>query len=105
MDFKYLKHFSHDCKELWSNDRWAITGEAGVFTDPYYSPGTDFIAIGNTFICDLITRNRSEAQRQLHSIVYQKMYKSFFSSTMSLYVQQYPGFGDSRLMVIKSTWD
>lgn len=105
MDFKYLKHFSHDCKQLWSNDRWALTGEAGVFADPYYSPGTDFIAISNTFICDLITCKRSESQRQLHSVVYEKMYKSFFSSTMSLYVQQYPGFGDSRLTVVKSTWD
>jgi flavin-dependent dehydrogenase len=105
MDFKYLKHFSHDCKQLWSNDRWAVTGEAGVFADPYYSPGTDFIAISNTFICDLITCKRSESQRQLHNIIYQKMYKSFFSSTMSLYEQQYAGFGDSRLTVVKSTWD
>jgi flavin-dependent dehydrogenase len=105
MDFKYLKHFSHDCKQLWSADRWALTGEAGVFADPYYSPGTDFIAISNTFICDLITSKRSESQFQLHAAVYQKIYKSFFSSTMSLYVQQYSGFGDSRLTVVKSTWD
>ncbi|MGA9573139.1 MAG: tryptophan 7-halogenase [Lysobacterales bacterium] len=105
MDFKYLKHPAHDCKQLWSHDRWALTGEAGVFADPYYSPGTDFIAISNTFICDLITRSRSESQRQLHSVVYEKMYKSFFSSTMTLYEQQYPGFGDSRLTVVKSTWD
>lgn len=105
MDFKYLKHFSHDCRQLWSNDRWALTGEAGVFADPYYSPGTDFIAISNTFICDLITRNRSGSTRQLDCAVYQAMYKSFFGSTMSLYEQQYPGFGDSRLTVVKSTWD
>jgi len=105
MDFKYLKHLSHDCEQLWSNDRWALTGEAGVFADPYYSPGTDFIAIANTFICDLITRNRSQSERQLHSAIYQTMYKSFFSSTMSLYEEQYPGFGDSRLTVVKSTWD
>lgn len=105
MDFKYLKHFSHDCKQPWSADRWALTGEAGVFADPYYSPGTDFIAISNTFISDLITSKRSESQFQLHAAVYQKIYESFFSSTMSLYEQQYPGFGDSRLTVVKSTWD
>lgn len=105
MDFKYLKHFSHDCKQLWSGDRWALTGESGVFADPYYSPGTDFIAISNTFICDLITSKRSESEFQLHTLVYEKMFKSFFSSTMSLYEQQYSGFGDSRLTVVKSTWD
>jgi len=105
MDFRFLKHFSHDCKQLWSNDQWALTGEAGVFADPYYSPGTDFIAISNTFISDLITRKQSDMQRQLHTAVYEKMYKSFFGSTMSLYLKQYPGFGDSRLTVVKSTWD
>ena len=105
MDFKYLKHLSHDCKQVWSDDRWALTGESGVFADPYYSPGTDFIAISNTFICDLITTKRSESMLHIHAEVYQKMYKSFFSSTMSLYEQQYPGFGDTRLMVLKSTWD
>lgn len=105
MDYKYLKHFSHNCKQLWSEDRWALTGEAGLFADPYYSPGTDFIAISNTFISDLITSKRSESQFQLHCVIYQKIFKSFFSSTMSLYEQQYAGFGDSRLTVVKSTWD
>lgn len=105
MDFKFLKRFSHDCKQVWSNDQWALTGEAGVFADPYYSPGTDFIAISNTFISDLVTRKQPDMHRQLHVAVYEKMYKSFFNSTMSLYLNQYSGFGDSRLTVVKSTWD
>lgn len=105
MDFRYLKNLSHDCKQVWSADRWALTGESGVFADPYYSPGTDFIAISNTFICDLITEKRSDSMLHIHAEVYQKMYKSFFSSTMSLYENLYPGFGDTRLMVVKSTWD
>jgi hypothetical protein len=37
--------------------------------------------------------------------IYQKLYQSFFESTMSLFEKQYAGFGDTRLMVIKSTWD
>lgn len=105
MDFKRLKKLSHDCKQVWSNDRWALTGESGVFADPFYSPGTDFIAISNTFICDLITRTKSEWGQHIYAGVYQKMYKSFFDSTMSLYEHQYPGFGDTRLMVLKLTWD
>ena len=31
-------------------------GEAGAFLDPFYSPGSDFIAISNTLSTDLITR-------------------------------------------------
>ena len=105
MDFKYLKKLSHDCQQLWSTDQWAMTGESGVFADPFYSPGSDFIAISNTFVSDLIMRSRSGDAHNIHSLVYQKMYRSFFESTMSLYEQQYGGFGDTRLMVLKLTWD
>jgi 2-polyprenyl-6-methoxyphenol hydroxylase-like FAD-dependent oxidoreductase len=105
MDFKYLKHFSHDCEQLWSTDQWAMTGEAGLFADPFYSPGSDFIAISNTFISDMILRSRKSKTPSIHPLVYEKMYRSFFGSTMNLYEQQYPGFGDARMMVLKLTWD
>ena len=45
-DFLALQHFAHGCARVFSPDRWALTGEAGVFTDPFYSPGSDFIAMG-----------------------------------------------------------
>jgi hypothetical protein len=105
MDFRLLKNFSHDCGQLWSPMGWALTGEAGAFTDPFYSPGTDFIAISNTFIADLIIKKKTSKQLQIESMVFEKIYRSFFSSTMSIYQDLYPGFGDARLMVLKSTWD
>jgi flavin-dependent dehydrogenase len=105
MDFHKLRKLSLDSKKLWSVDRWALTGEAGVFADPFYSPGTDYIALGNTFIADLITRNCSDAERSIRTRVYEKLYQSFFDSTMSLYREQYAGFGDARLMSVKTTWD
>ena len=105
LDFRKLKNLSQDSAQLWSGDGWALAGEAGLFTDPFYSPGTDFIGIGNTFISDLIVRQRNDSARNVAASVYQKVYQSFFGSTMSLYEQQYQGFGDTRLMVVKSTWD
>ena len=47
MDFRYMNNLSQDSRQVWSRNRWALTGVSGVFADPYYSPGTDFIAIGN----------------------------------------------------------
>jgi len=105
MDFRFLKHFSHDSARLWSPDRWAQTGEAGVFADPLYSPGTDFIAIANTFISHLIAREGQGGEIKTESRIFEQLYKSFFSNTMSIYEGLYPGFGDRRLMVLKSTWD
>ena len=31
-----------------ASDRWCLVGEAGAFLDPFYSPGSDYIAIANT---------------------------------------------------------
>jgi flavin-dependent dehydrogenase len=105
MDFNKLRNLSQDSKRVWSADRWAMTGECGVFTDPFYSPGTDFIALGNTFIADLISRDCPPAETGIRATVYEKLYRSFYESTMSLYEGQYGGFGDTRLMSIKLTWD
>jgi flavin-dependent dehydrogenase len=105
MDFMLLKNLSQDSRKVWSGDRWGLSGESGLFADPFYSPGTDFIGISNTFICDLITRDRSQLELSIHAGVYEKMYQSFYGSTMSLYEHQYVGFGDTRLMVVKTTWD
>ena len=105
MDFKALRNLARDSRQVWSRDRWATTGEAGIFTDPFYSPGSDFIGIGNTFISDLIRRDLADDQFRQHVAVYQQMYLSFSASTLSLYKNLYPGFGDTRLMVAKTTWD
>ena len=56
-DFLALQHFAHGCARVFSADRWALVGEAGVFTDPFYSPGSDFIAMGNDYVTDLIVRD------------------------------------------------
>ena len=105
MDFMSLKNLSQDSRKVWSGDHWGLSGESGLFADPFYSPGTDFIGISNTFICDLITQDRSQLELSIHAGIYEKMYQSFYGSTMSLYEHQYAGFGDTRLMVVKTTWD
>ncbi len=56
-DFIALRKFSYGCKQVFSGSRWALTGEAGVFLDPFYSPGSDFIAISNTYITELIAKD------------------------------------------------
>ena len=66
-DFAFFKRFSYDCKQVFSADRWALAGEAGRFLDPFYSPGSDFIAIGNTFITELIARDRAWLRREMET--------------------------------------
>lgn len=104
-DFAFFKRFSHDCKQVFSADRWALAGEAGRFLDPFYSPGSDFIAIGNTYITELVARDRAGQSLAAHAQVYEQIFKSFYDSTLALYVDQYGLFGDAEVLPAKVIWD
>jgi flavin-dependent dehydrogenase len=104
-DFVALRRFSYGCKQVFSARRWALTGEAGLFLDPFYSPGTDFIAISNTYITELIVRDRSGQSIEMHARLFEQIYFSFYESTLALYRNQYPIFGDAEVMPAKVIWD
>ncbi len=105
IDFKFMRHFSHDCKQVFSKHRWALTGESGVFPDPFYSPGSDFIAISNTYITDLICKDLSGHAIDMHADIYQQLLFSFHENTMTLYQDQYALFGNAMVMPVKVVWD
>ena len=104
-DFAALRRFSYGCKQVFSGDRWAITGEAGVFLDPFYSPGSDFIAIGNTYITELIAKDLAGEPVEAFARFYEQFYFSFYRSTLTMYVGQYRMFGDAEVMPVKVIWD
>jgi flavin-dependent dehydrogenase len=105
MDFLFLRDYSHSCKQVFSGDRWALSGDAGVFLDPFYSPGSDFIAIGNTYICELIALDRAGKPLGPYAHIYQQLFMSFYENTLSIYQNQYPIFGNAEVMPIKVIWD
>lgn len=104
-DFAALRRFSYGCRQVFSGARWAITGEAGVFLDPFYSPGGDFIAISNTYITELIARDLANEPFAPYARVYEQFYFSFYRSTLALYTNQYAIFGDPEVLPVKVLWD
>ena len=104
-DFLFLKHFSYDCAQVFSANRWALTGEAGRFLDPLYSPGSDFIAIGNTYITDLVERDLAGQPIQAHVDIYEQVFRSMYDNTLVLYQDQYGLLGDPEVLPIKIFWD
>ena len=104
-DFIALRRFSYGCKQVFSGSRWALTGEAGVFLDPFYSPGSDFIAISNTYITELIAKDLAGEPFAPYARLYEQFYFSFYRSTLSLYTNQYAIFGDPEVMPVKVIWD
>ena len=105
MDFAYFKNFSYGCKQVFSDQRWALAGDAGLFLDPFYSPGSDFIAIGNTFITDLIRGDRAGEKIRTSTLLHGELFRSFYESTLTLYQDQYALFGNARVMPVKVLWD
>ncbi len=104
-DFAFFRRFSYDCEQVFSAQRWALAGEAGRFLDPFYSPGSDFIAIGNTYITELVARDHAGQPLGAHTQVYEQIFKSFYDSTMALYQDQYGLFGDPEVLPTKIIWD
>ena len=105
MDFKVLKNFSHDCRQVFSPQRWALTGDAGVFLDPFYSPGSDFIAMSNTFITEIIQRDLARKPIGAQTHIYNQIYLNSYRQSLVVYLDQYPIFGNSHVMPVKTLWD
>ncbi|HUN93264.1 MAG TPA: tryptophan 7-halogenase [Burkholderiaceae bacterium] len=105
MDFAYFRRFSYGCKQVYSSRRWALAGEAGMFLDPFYSPGSDFIAISNTYIAELVARDHAGEPFAALAQIYDQILRSFYESTMALYIDQYPIFGDAEVLPVKVIWD
>lgn len=104
-DFLAMKRYSRECKKVFSPRRWGITGEAGMFLDPFYSPGSDFIGFGNTFLCELIKRDMAGKSYAFHARIFDFLYKRMHYGTSVVYQDQYRMFGNQQVMPIKILWD
>lgn len=105
-DFAFFKRFSYGCKKVFSGtNRWALTGEAGLFLDPFYSPGSDFIAISNTYITELIAIDQTQGATSMMAEIYEQIYFSLYQNMLTLYTDQYKIFGDPEVMPVKVIWD
>ncbi len=101
IDHHVLQNYAMGNAQVFSPEGWGVTGDAGVFSDPFYSPGGDFIAFSNSYITEMIASATPRGQ----ALWYQRYFQALFRNTISLYRRQYHGFGDRDLMVAKLLWD
>jgi flavin-dependent dehydrogenase len=105
MDFLVIKDFSYSSSQVFSNDRWALVGEAAAFADAFYSPGSDFIAYTNTFTADLIRRDLDGEDIEDRTEFYNFFYYKLLDPTISLYKDQYQFWGNPQVMLAKQMYD
>ncbi|MCR9159520.1 MAG: NAD(P)/FAD-dependent oxidoreductase [Nannocystaceae bacterium] len=105
LDFRTQKNFSYGAKQVFSKHRWALTGEAGVFVDPFYSPGSDFIAFSNDFITELVAKDAAGDDISRLAFGFNRQYLSLYRSFLSLYEGQYAMFGNAQVASLKIVYD
>jgi 2-polyprenyl-6-methoxyphenol hydroxylase-like FAD-dependent oxidoreductase len=104
-DFRVMKDYSYSCEQVFSAERWCLTGEAAVAIDPLYSSGGDLIAIGNGLICDLVTRALDGEDIEDLAAAHSQLFLIFAEVWLAAYEQQYPLMGNAKIMVAKVVWD
>ncbi len=104
----YARYAYGTSRYFGADERWAMIGEAAAFSDPFYSPGSDYIAIESDMITDLIARDfagESDAERAERGELYDAFMKFRYEATMLLYRNQYPALGSYETMRLKWNFD
>jgi len=104
-DFRVMKDYAYSCAQVYSSDRWCLTGEAGVSIDPLYSSGGDLMAISNGLITDLIERHLCGEEIEEKAVAHNQVYLVLSDVWMAAYEQQYRLMGNPQVMVAKVIWD
>lgn len=105
-DFHKVENFAYSATRVFSPDRWAITGVAGVFADPFYSPGSDFIAQSNTFITELVDRDLAGEDINKLAAAFNAAFLTTFETLLrSVYTNRYRVFGNAQVMSAKIIWE
>ncbi|MEO7019918.1 MAG: tryptophan 7-halogenase [Ktedonobacteraceae bacterium] len=104
-DFRVMKDYAYSCEQVYSDERWCLTGESAVAVDPLYSSGGDLIAIGNGLVCDLITRDLNGENIQERTIAHNQLFLILADVWLVAYEKQYPLMGNAQVMVAKVIWD
>lgn len=106
VDFGSLARIAYGTKRFFDKRRVALVGEAATAADPLYSPGSDFIALENDFITELVAREQAgegEAELARRTDLYDRFMGFRHESVMRLYRGLYGMIGSYELMRLK--WD
>lgn len=105
LDFKVMRNYSYGCEQVYSAQGWCLTGEAGIFLDPLYSPGFDTISISNGMITDLVTRSLDGEDVSELAAIHNNVFFLVTDGWLPIYEGQYPVMGNARVMSAKIIWD
>ncbi len=104
LDISSFQHLTYGTRQFFSQHRWGLTGESAAFTDPFYSPGSDFIALENDLLTNLIRYEEEGRSTQNFQDLVDRSnaYMHFrYEASMRLYRNLYSLFGSYELLKLK----
>jgi flavin-dependent dehydrogenase len=104
LDSARLVSYAYDCKQTISPSKWAMSGMAGRFTDPLYSPGSDLISYYNSMIVDTILESDPAAQRSKCEL-YSQLMKVVYDAYVPTYAVSYNALGSQQVFTLKYSWE
>lgn len=104
-DFLAMKDYRYGASRLIGRNRWACVGESGVFVDPLYSPGADFIGIGNCQVAELIADDLRGAFDVERADELDRFLRAFADLTTHTTVLGSMVFGKPEALAGKLYWD
>ncbi len=106
VDFGRYRKLAFGTEKFLSAERFGLVGEAAAFSDPLYSPGSDFIALENDFLVDLIARDNDgcdHASLEERALLYDQFLRNRHDAVMCLYRDLYGTLGSFEVTKLK--WD
>jgi flavin-dependent dehydrogenase len=104
VDFLKVEHYSHGCKRVFSPERWCVTGDAGAFIDPLFSPGSDFIGTSNSFITDLVLADLGGDDITARAEFANSFYLRYFDAWLTHHKDFYPTLDNALATILMFGW-
>jgi flavin-dependent dehydrogenase len=99
-----FRDISFDAVQTIDRNRWAMVGEAGRWSDPLYSPGSDVIAIYNTLVTDaILTADQAELDAKVP--LYEQLEQAVYQAYVPSFSVSYECLGDQEAYSLKYVWE
>jgi flavin-dependent dehydrogenase len=106
LDFLGLRNYSYSSKQIYSTDKWACTGEAALFPDPFYSPGSNLIGISNSIITKMIVDDLSGGKLPAERVQFYNQFVISQNEWLIYDIQSsYRYFGNPQVESLSYIWD
>lgn len=99
-----FRDISFDAVQTIDRNHWAMVGEAGRWTDPLYSPGSDVIAIYNTLVTDsILTADQADLDQKVP--LYEQLEQAVYQAYVPSFSISYECLGDQEIYSLKYVWE